>query len=158
MEIADSAGTKSAVNSRVSDYALLALRLILGGVFIWSSLPKIRNPFAFLSAVYGYEFFGPTTGAVVAIAIPWLELFTGICLLGGICILGASLTGALLTATFVGAQGFALLRHLEISCGCFSPSGSQLISYMSLLKTGGLLALALAMFALEVVPRRAPSK
>lgn len=42
----------------------LVVRLGLGVMFIASSLPKIRLPYAFLSDVYGYELVGPKMGEI----------------------------------------------------------------------------------------------
>ncbi len=70
---------------------VLVARLALGCLFIYGSLPKIRQPYDFLSNVYGYELVGPKLGMLIAMVLPWLELFTGICLVGGIFISGALL-------------------------------------------------------------------
>lgn len=60
------------------------VRLGMGAMFIASSLPKICQPYDFLSSVYHYELVGPQLGLLVAMTLPWLELLVGICLVGGI--------------------------------------------------------------------------
>ena len=41
-----------------SDF-LFVVRLGLGCLFLWSGLPKIRQPYDFLASVYNYELVGP---------------------------------------------------------------------------------------------------
>ena len=56
---------------------LLMVRLGLGFMFILSSVPKIRQPYAFLGSVYGYELVGAKVGVLVAMVLPWVELGFG---------------------------------------------------------------------------------
>ena len=58
---------------------VIVTRLVLGGMFIMSSLPKIQLPVKFLSDVYGYELLGPQLGILAGMALSWLELLVGIC-------------------------------------------------------------------------------
>ena len=114
-----------------------------GCLFILSSLHKIRQPYDFLSEVYNYELVGPKLGMLAAITLPGLELVLGICLIGGIFLGGALLTTSILMAIFVFAKASVLYRGLAISCGCFSSSSSEIISYKSLLETCLLLVVCL---------------
>jgi uncharacterized membrane protein YphA (DoxX/SURF4 family) len=63
---------------------VLIVRLSLGFMFIVSSVPKIGRPYVFLGSVYGYGLVGRDLGVLVAVALPWLELLTGACLIGGV--------------------------------------------------------------------------
>lgn len=123
-------------------------RVIVGCVFLMSSLPKIRHPYDFLSNVYGFELVSPPLGQLVAMVLPWVELILGICLLGGIFMGGALLMSILLAILFTIVQASAIQRGLDISCGCFSASdiatGSSLISYATLIRTSLLLILCVA--------------
>lgn len=113
----------------------LIIRLGFGCLFIWSSLPKLRHPYDFLSSVYGYELVGPKLGMFTAMVIPWIELLVGICLIGGVFVSGALLTCVVLLAIFSFCHGSVLYRGLAISCGCFSTSSPDLISYTTLIRT-----------------------
>lgn len=108
------------------------IRVGLGCMFLWSALPKIRQPYVFLSSVYEYELSGPKLGLMVAMVIPWLELILGICLIGGIFIGGALLATLALMVLFTFAHASVLSQGLAIRCGCFSFSESM-ISYGSLI-------------------------
>ena len=110
------------------------VRLGLGCMFIYSSLPKIRQPYDFLHDVYNYEIVGPKLGMLTAMTLPWAELLVGICLVGGIFISGALLVSIVLGAMFSIVLGWALYMGLDISCGCFSSSSAETISYMTLIR------------------------
>lgn len=112
----------------------VVVRLGLGCMFIYSSLPKIRQPYDFLSYVYNYEIVGPKLGMLVAMTMPWAELLVGICLVGGIFVSGALLVSVGLGAMFSFVLAWALYMGLDISCGCFSSSSAEAISYVTLIR------------------------
>jgi len=113
---------------------VLVVRLGLGFMFIVSSLPKIQRPYPFLGSVYGYEMVGPKMGVLVAMVLPWVELFAGVCLVGGVFVGGALLASMGMGVLFTFVLGSALYRHLDISCGCFSTSSAGKISYVTLIR------------------------
>jgi hypothetical protein len=84
--------------------------------------------------VYSYELVGPRLGLLVAMMLPWMELLVGVCLVGGIFLSGVLLASAAMAALFAFVLAFALYQGLDISCGCFSASGSDKISYLTLLR------------------------
>jgi len=92
----------------------------LGGLFIVASLDKLADPAAFAASILNYKIVGPTLAMVIATVLPSLELLCGLSLILGLY----SRTSALLI-TFM-LIGFtiliisALLRGLDISCGCFT--------------------------------------
>lgn len=112
----------------------LVVRLGLGCMFLYSSLPKIRQPYDFLSNVYNFELVGPKLGLLTAMTLPWVELLVGICLIGGIFIGGALLVSIGMGAMFSFVIASALYRGLNISCGCFSASSVEQIGYTTLIR------------------------
>lgn len=125
---------------------ILVVRLGLGCLFLWSSLPKIRQPYDFLSSVYNYELVGPKLGVLVAMTLPWAELLVGICLVGGIFVSGALLVSIAMAAMFIFVIASALYRGLEISCGCFSASGAGVIGYSTLTRACAILLASIAAY------------
>jgi putative oxidoreductase len=113
-------------------FVLLA-RVGLGCLFLYSALPKIRQPYDFLHDVYNYEIVGPKLGLLVAMTLPWMELLVGICLLGGIFVSGAFLVCMGMAAMFTFVITWALYQGLDISCGCFG-SGTAKITYLTLIR------------------------
>jgi len=113
---------------------VVIVRLALGCMFLYGSLPKIRQPYDFLSSVYNYELVGPKLGMLTAMVLPWAELLVGVCLVGGIFVSGALLVSIAMGAMFSYVIASALYRGLNISCGCFSASSIEQIGYTTLIR------------------------
>lgn len=101
------------------------LRLFLGAVFLYASYDKILNPEAFAKAVYNYQILPDIAVNLAALALPWLELLLGVCLIAGVWLPGATLISSGLMAVFIGALAFNLMRGLDIQCGCFSTKTTE---------------------------------
>ena len=113
---------------------LYVMRIAIGCMFIYSSLPKIRQPYDFLASVYSYELVGPKLGMFIAMTLPFLELIVGVCLIGGIFTGGALLAGIAMSAMFSYVLGSALYHNLEITCGCFGAGATEIITYKTLIR------------------------
>jgi len=124
-------------------YTALIGRMLLGAIFIYASLSKILNPDQFAQAVMNYRILPLVSVNLFAIVLPWLELVSGILLLLGLFTGGSIVMITLLTALFLGAMGSALLRGLDISCGCFSTDGVYKITLRYFIRDLLLFALAL---------------
>ncbi|WP_020588628.1 MauE/DoxX family redox-associated membrane protein [Desulfobacter curvatus] len=97
-----------------------ALRLFLGGTFIFASWHKILSPDQFATILYGYAVFPHQIINVLAIVMPFVELVCGITLITGILKRpGLLLINAMLVG-FIFLIGFNLIRGHEFDCGCFS--------------------------------------
>ena len=64
-------------------YFQIALRVILGIVFLYASVGKLFKPEDFAKAILRYEFLPIYFVNLIAIILPWVELFTGILLITG---------------------------------------------------------------------------
>ncbi|MDD9304290.1 MAG: DoxX family membrane protein [Desulfobacter sp.] len=99
---------------------IFALRLVLGGTFIYASGHKIAAPDQFAKILYGYGVFPGKWINLMAICLPFVELLAGICLIAGrykrsaLIIINAMLLGFILLISF------NLLRGYQFDCGCFS--------------------------------------
>jgi len=125
----------------------LALRLVLGLVFISAAIPKIADPPGFAKAIWAYELFPAWSLNPLALVLPWLELLCGLALCLGFWIRAAALwTGALLLS-FCLALGINLARHHPVDCGCFGAAapktGAERLADMRwlILRDAGLLLL-----------------
>ena len=98
-------------------------RLIVAVVFLYSAIPKLLDPLSFAKAIENYRVAFPLIGKgyvnLVAGFIPALELATGLGLLWNRTKRGAALISALLLIVFTILIGQAVLRGLNIDCGCF---------------------------------------
>jgi uncharacterized membrane protein YphA (DoxX/SURF4 family) len=133
----------------------MVVRVGLGCMFIYSSLPKIRQPYDFLSSVYGFELIGPKLGLLVSMALPWMELLVGICLVGDVFVSGALLASASMAAMFTFVLASALHRGLDISCGCFSTSVANKVSYFTVMRAVAILLVSMgAYLSVVFLPQR----
>lgn len=107
----------------------LALRLLLGAVFVYASLDKIAHPAGFAKAVYQWQVGGPVASNLVAVTLPWVELVAGALLILGAWRREAALVIALMLVVFLVAAGSVLARGIDVeNCGCVSVSESAVPS------------------------------
>jgi putative oxidoreductase len=81
-----------------------------------------------------------------ALILPWLELFSGIFLLLGFLTEGSILIINLLIIMFLFAKGSALVRGIDINCGCLLPWVVPKISIRLLLQDLVIFFVALQVF------------
>jgi putative oxidoreductase len=101
----------------------LILRISVGLLFIAASYYKILSPGAFAHQIYNYKLLPVWAINPLAITLPWLQLFCGLALIFNRGARGASLLAVLMILTFQAALASALLRGLNIACGCFKTGG-----------------------------------
>ena len=106
-------------------WLVLACRLAVGGVYIYASLDKLGDPRGFAAVIFNYRLMPYVLLHPAAHLLPVLELIIGLALVLGVGRRGAALIAAGLTLVFVAAIASALVRHLDISCGCFNTDGGH---------------------------------
>ncbi len=125
---------------------LLASRVVLGGVFVVAAIPKIADAEGFATAVEAYEMVPMAAVNILAIIIPWTELICGLFLISGVYVRpGAAILGLLLVL-FVVAISTAVLRGLNINCGCFGETGGTTVGWGKVLEDIGLMLPAWLLF------------
>jgi hypothetical protein len=116
-------------NSRIE----LAARWILGITFIYASFHKIIAPADFAKILYGYDLFPGVLINLIAIVLPFVELFSGLALILGIYPRPAALiVNGMLLGFFI-ALSINLVRGHEFDCGCFWPGQTGHTSSVELL-------------------------
>jgi len=108
-------------------YFLLALRLLLGLAFVAAGAEKIADPASFGLSIGNYRILPDSLVPVPATVLPWVELLCGLGILFGILVRGGSLIVSLLLVIFTLAVLSAILRGLDISCGCFSQDAQEAV-------------------------------
>lgn len=98
---------------------MIALRIILGIVFIYASMDKIYDPAGFSDNIDNYHATPVYLNNLIALIIPWMELFVGLCLISGKFVEGASILSVILLIVFILLIGQALIRGIDLHCGCF---------------------------------------
>ena len=127
---------------------VILCRLVLGGVFIYASLDKIANPAEFAKAIGNYHVLPFGLENLLALFLPWLELLTGILLIAGIMVDGATILIISMNIVFIFAISQALARGISIECGCFSVSteGGSNIGFQTILRDFIYLIMAFIIF------------
>jgi hypothetical protein len=91
-------------------------------MFIYASLDKIAHPEEFAKQIGYYKALPFGLENVLAIVLPWTELIVGICLIAGLLVDGATLLSIIMMLVFILAISQAILRGIDITCGCFKVS------------------------------------
>jgi len=127
-------------------------------VFVVAALPKIADPPAFAHMIYNYRLLPGGLVNVLALVLPWVELFAGLALILGVWKKEAAVVAAVLLLVFIVAIGINLARGHAVDCGCFDvrsavKSREELLAEMKwvLLRDLGLLLLAAQVLAAERV-------
>ncbi len=101
-------------------YVVVTLRVLLGLIFIYSSIGKLFNPADFAKAILRYDFLPIYFVNLLAIVLPWLEFIVGLLLISGVYKKASALLAGASLVMFLIALISASVRGLDISCGCFS--------------------------------------
>jgi uncharacterized membrane protein YphA (DoxX/SURF4 family) len=129
--------------------------VLIGLVFIIASIDKIAAPDAFAASIEAYHLVPTAVINLMAITIPWVELFVGIFLLAGVSLRGSSLLAAVLLGVFSVAIISALLRGLTIDCGCFGKEHATPVSWMKVGEDVGMVIVSLLIYYFTA-PRGGP--
>ncbi|WP_309397628.1 MauE/DoxX family redox-associated membrane protein [Cerasicoccus maritimus] len=127
------------------------LAVALGGFFIYAGVGKIAAPVDFFESILNYQLVGAELAWLVAMFLPWLEVLAGAALIwpklrcGGLLWIGGMLL------VFIVALITALVRGLDIECGCTGTGGSS-VTY-TLIQDIFLLAAIVAICLLDRKPQ-----
>jgi len=140
----------------------LALRTALAWTFLHAGVLKMwdfthARPATpdFVVAIQQYHLLpSPDLAVLLAVYLPWVEIFAALGLFIRRVQLGAATAIAGLTMIFMGALGSAWARGLRIECGCFGRDEVSTDFPTLLLRDGCILLAALVLFwkATQVVP------
>ena len=87
---------------------------------------------------------------IIATVLPWVELLCGLGVLFGIFLRGSSLLLGTMLAIFTLAVVSALVRGLDISCGCFTQDpATGRIGWMKVVQNSSLFVLTMFLFFSE---------
>ncbi len=123
----------------------LLASLLLGGVFLFSAVPKLRHPRGFVLTVLQYQILPARLSRLYGWLLPPLELFLALLFFGGTALRSASVLTGLLLLSFLIAVGVNLARGRRLECGCFGKAAKRQIGWGLLLQDGLLLAVAVAL-------------
>lgn len=117
---------------------LLAIaRVLIGGVFLWSAVSKGADLRTFAEDAANYQILSPRLAPLWAVALPGVELLTGVLLLLGVWAEASAAIVAALLSLFIVALSQALLRGIDLRCGCFG--GADLATWGTVVRDAVLL-------------------
>jgi putative oxidoreductase len=125
---------------------LFVVRWFLGLVFIIAGIEKIAQPELYAISIEAYKLLPLFSVNIFALVVPWVELICGVFLLGGVCLRGSALMLIVLLAVFIVAIAAALMRGLQIDCGCFGAQYSSPVGMSKIAEDVGLFVLALLIY------------
>ena len=125
--------------SKALRWISLALRVILGAVFIYGGYVKLREPWAlFAMGIDSYHLVPLRFVEPLARTLPWAEVALGVLLIVGVWLRVWAASVSLMLMGFFAAMLHAFITGKQIDCGCFGPGDP--ISKWTLLRDGSLLA------------------
>jgi putative oxidoreductase len=118
----------------------LALRLLLGGMFLYAAWNKIGQPSQFAIAVRSYQIIPIAYSNLFAICLAWSEAVAGALLILGL--FSRPSAGAIFTllGMFVVALGTVLIKGMVIDCGCFGSEGGSAVNPWLIVRNIALMA------------------
>jgi uncharacterized membrane protein YphA (DoxX/SURF4 family) len=122
---------------------LALLRIGLGGTFLYAALTKLPDMAAFAESVANYRLVPPSLVPAVAAAVIGVEIALGTLLVSGRLARGAALVATGILAVFTVGLSQALLRGIDLRCGCFG--GTENATWLTVLRDAGMLAGALVL-------------
>lgn len=118
------------------------LRWLLAALFLITGALKAIDPVGTAQSIGNYHLVPDTLVPFTALYAPWLEILCGLALLSSQLRRGGWLLALLLSAVFLVFTTSALIRGLDISCGCFGTGQRGNLPWVALLDTA-MLALSL---------------
>ena len=131
--------------NKIHPVIVLCMRVVLGIVFLIESYQKILDPQQFAREISNYHFIPLGLENVVAIILPWIEVFIGLGLILGIMIDGSSLISGVLLIMFNLLVIQAMIRGFNIECGCGLKEG-QMVGWQKLMENMTLLITSYIIF------------
>lgn len=128
---------------RLAHPALVRLcQIVIGVIFAWAALAKIGDAQAFATQLHNFRIVPVAFENVVAVTLPWIELVAAMALVLNIRARSGALLVCVMLAAFTMAIIVALLRGLDIECGCFGTADASRVGFVKVLENAAMLAVA----------------
>jgi len=131
------------VNPVVVNWVVLALRVVIGGIFIVAGASKIGHAPLFAAQIAGFRILPEPVVAPLAVVLPFLEILLGGYLIVGFFTRVAAWAAVVMLALFDLAIASAVVRGLTVSCGCFGPNDATVTTWSEVARDALFVALAL---------------
>jgi uncharacterized membrane protein YphA (DoxX/SURF4 family) len=119
-------------------------QIVIGVLFVWSALAKLGDLGSFATEVHNFRIVPVATENLLALTLPWIELIAALALILNVrARAGAAVITALLGVFTLGVVA-AVVRGLDIECGCFGTSHASRVGLRKILENVGMLVVAWA--------------
>jgi putative oxidoreductase len=108
----------------------VALRIVLGAVFMYAGAMKIGDPVHLADSIAAFDILPRTMVSPLALGLPPFEIAAGLLLLIGWQRRVAALALVIAMAIFSAALLSAILRGLTLDCGCFGAGSAPSVLKM----------------------------
>lgn len=98
---------------------LAALRIALGAAFAYAALSKVPDMAQFAEETANYRLLPAQLVPSFTVALAGVEVLAGVLLLLGVAVRPAAAVTAAMLVAFIVALSQALLRGIDLRCGCF---------------------------------------
>jgi uncharacterized membrane protein YphA (DoxX/SURF4 family) len=130
----------------------LALRLVLGAVFLYAAYTKLSQSWLlFALSIDSYRLLPEWAVLTAARTLPWVELALGVLLVSGWKLRYGAIGASAMLLLFFSMMVFQYVRGAGIDCGCFGMG--EALSARTLVRDGVLLVLAVMLVAFSWQPR-----
>ncbi len=116
-------------------------QIVMGVVFAWAALAKLGDLQGFADQVHNFRMVPIFAENIVALLLPWIELVAALALILNIRARSGAVVVTGLLAAFTIAVIVALMRGLDIECGCFGTSDASRVGLLKITQNLGMLVL-----------------
>jgi len=127
-------------------YVLWIAKVFIGLIFVLSGIEKIADPAGFSDAIANYKLMPNFIINFFAISIPWIELVCGILIIFNQNIKENAFIYLSLMSIFTIMVLIAVLRGLDIDCGCFGTQNVQAVGITKIIENLALIFLGVYVF------------
>lgn len=125
-------------------WVVLLIRVLFGGVFIWTSVWHSTHAKEFLQSIKDYQIISGALVSWSGFLFIAAEAAIGVCLIFGFFVRQMSIVATVLLAGFTGVIVSAIVRQLDIACGC--GLGDTKVGWFDVVRDAVLIAVALFIF------------
>lgn len=127
-------------------YLFWTAKFAIGFVFIFAGAEKIADPAAFSDSIANYKLLPLAAVNFFAIVLPWIELVSGVLLIFDKYVKENAFIYNVLIIVFTLMVFIAVLRGLDINCGCYGTADVQKVGFAKIFENIGLLILGLYVY------------
>ena len=114
-------------------------RIAIGVIFAAAGLAKIGDMEAFAQSIHNFRVVPVVFENVLAMTLPWIEVIIALALILGIRARAGAYSATALLVVFTLAIVAAVLRDLDIACGCFGTDDAARTGWIKVLENVGMI-------------------